>query len=146
MSLNKISIKLLAPLMFATVLCLAIPKTYGENFSELRFKENKLLLSSVALSISNFEHATHHPYQKIYIFEETFNDNFGMLNLHSGVGAREQTTGLIIVLTFGENAYVYYNGTLAYRAKMDDLFDKDLKTEALGTQLYAISNYDKVNI
>ncbi len=130
-----------------SLMMISIPYSFAEaKFSELSKIRNKTLLSSTALSISDFEGKSNEGFVKVSIYDQLYSDSYGMLNYNSGVGVIEETKGLIIVLQTKSHSYVYYNGDFAYSVSSNEEFSEDLKSENIGTQLYAISNYHGVEI
>ncbi|MEZ9708788.1 hypothetical protein AB4254_08955 [Vibrio breoganii] len=113
---------------------------------ELQFTRNKMLLSSIALSISHFEGKTGGSYNDIIIYTQRYNNSLGMLNYSSESGSRRVVNGLIVVYLDNVNAYVYFNGRFAYSVELHEEFKLDLESRNIGTQLYAIANYKGVSV
>ncbi|AKO77588.1 hypothetical protein EN12_20875 [Vibrio cholerae] len=128
-------------LMTASTSSFADPK-----YKELTGLSNRVFLSSAALSISDFEVRTNGDYENISVYEKMYSDSSGMLNYHDGVGELGTVKGLILTYEFQGRAYVYYNGKFAYSAEITESLKKEIKQKNLGTQLYAISNYQGVVI
>ncbi|MFS1428459.1 hypothetical protein LMH73_015240 [Vibrio splendidus] len=142
--MKKINAVLLASLMATATLspsAVSAPK-----YKELTDIDNRIFLSSAALSISDFEYRSNGGYEKISMYSQMYSDTSGMLNYESGVGLAETVKGLIIVYLHKERIYVYYNGKFAYSAYLDDSTSSDYSSHSLGTQLFAISNYRGVEI
>lgn len=140
----KIAKKLGLVMLVAAMLS---PSAFAKaKYKELTEIDNRIFLSSVALSVSDFEYRSSDNYEKITIYSQMYSDKSGMLNYELGVGSPETVKGLIITYLHKERIYVYYNGRFAYSANLDDSTAKDYSENSLGTQIFAISNYSGVII